>query len=207
MNCQEAQGRKPRLYLYNSSFDPPGNHNIRIAEALISNREKNDLVWIMPYGGRPDTKGIASAKDRHEMIICAFSQFPEAIIDLADLGKHQFTYSVDLEKRFKKNMPGFEIWHVIGSDMIENGNTHSSKIHTKWHEGGWAFDHLNFLILNRENFPTLQANLPVHAECLFVHTSGTNAEIRERVRTGQSIDDFVPKSVAAYIKEHKLYLV
>lgn len=206
MNCQEAHGRKPRLYLYNSSFDPPGNHNIEIVRALISNRKPHDLVWVMPYGGRPETKGIASVKDRHEMIIYAFSQFPAAIIDFADLGKRQFTFSVELEKRFQKNMPGFDVWHVIGSDMIVGGVSGTSKIHRKWMDGEWAFCNLHFLVLERSDFLINDKDLPPKSEQLLVHTTGTNAEIRERVRVGQSIDDLVPKSISDYIKEHKLYL-
>jgi len=198
--------RQPRFYLYYASFDPPGKHNIQIAQAITDTLTRNDLLWIVPYGNRETEKGIASAHHRREMILDTFSgEVPSAIIDFADMKNRTFRHNVGMQRHFAKRHPSKEIWHVIGARSIQHGAAEQSKIHKNWKEGAWAFQNLNFLVIQYPDHEFDPSDLPPSSEVLPVDVSGTNKDIRERVRRSEPIDDLVPEHVAAQINEYRLY--
>jgi nicotinate-nucleotide adenylyltransferase len=202
---EECNEQKPRTILYSGSFDPPGYHNTATAKALADFASENDVVWILPYGGRPKKNGISKWQDRREMILRALCGSKKTILDFMDLKHREMTPNIDMDRRFRDRQPNREVWHVIGANMIVGGAKKQSKIHQRWKEGPWVFDHLNFIILVTPNSPINKEDLPPRHNILRVNTQGTSQEIRNRVSRGEPIDHLVPSNVLSYIQEHKLY--
>jgi nicotinic acid mononucleotide adenylyltransferase len=198
--------QKAGTILYSGSFDPPGYHNIAIAKALSDFASDNDIVWVIPYGGRPGKNGISRWQDRREMILRALCGSRKALLDFMDLRHKEMTPNVDMDRRFRNGQPNREVWHVIGANMIIGGAKKQSKIHLKWKEGPWVFDHLNFIVLVSPDSPIDEVDLPPHHKILTVNVQATSQEIRNRVLRGEPIDHLVPPNVLSYIQEQKLYL-
>ncbi|EKD64487.1 MAG: hypothetical protein ACD_50C00375G0001 [uncultured bacterium] len=78
---------------------------------------------------------------------------------------------------------------------------------TQW--GSWQelIKKLPFLVFPRSGFPNepLYENMTVLSHPLLMINDISATKIRERVKQGLPIDQFVPSGVAEYIKTHELY--
>lgn len=125
-----------------------------------------------------------------------FSGIPGVFLDLSDLYVERFTYTYDLDLRFRKSC---EPIHVIGADLAKGGAS-ASPIVTSWHRGPEVWNDLNFLLLARPGFSLQGEELPPHAELLEISIEGSSTAIREAITRGDPIDQLVPKAVADLVR-------
>ncbi len=195
-----------RIAILGGSFNPPGLHHRRIAECLLSTKQF-DAVRVLPCGLRQD-KGFGgiTISNRAEMLALTFSDLPGVVLDLSDIAKTEFTRTIDLDARMKKELDA-EIVHVIGTDLVRGGADGQSEIQTAWHRGDEVWRTLKFAVLERHGFAVEEKDLPPNADYFVVNFPGSSTEIRERRKQGRSIDGLVMPAVAKYIEENDLYRV
>src|SRR5688572_25205873 len=119
---------KRTVAVFGGNFNPPGLRHRRIAEELTRNF---DEVVIVPCGPRPD-KIVTNDIDplyRAALTTIAFRGVKGIEIDHFDLEQESFTRTCELEMRYGGRG---EVWHVIGSDLIEGGKEGKSTIQRYW---------------------------------------------------------------------------
>ena len=179
--------------MFGGSFDPPGNHHVRIVTRLA---EIFNQVIVIPCGPRPDRKFFFDSPDtRRSLAEAAFSEIDGVTLDLSDIELERFTYTFDLDARLKARCSPV---HVIGADLVIGGST-NSPIVKSWHRGREVWDTLEFLLLTRPSFTLDGDLLPPHSSVLEMDVLGSSTAIRKAIAAGEPIAELVPDSVCKII--------
>ena len=190
-----------RIAIYSGSFNPPAAHHQRIVRELAKHF---DRVVVVPSGVRPEKPSTDRVPRvyRATMANLAFDGIDRTSVDLFDLEQNSFTRTHELQKRFEHLG---EIWHVVGTNLIEGGQRGDSVIHRVWAEAQSVWRELNFAVVTRGDGRLAAADLPPRHELLDLKLDGSSAEIRARLFGGESVDSLLAPDVQAYIDRHQLY--
>lgn len=190
-----------RIALFGGSFNPPGLHHRLIAERLSSSF---DQVRVIPCGPRPDKTSTNQIPPVYRAALAdiTFADLPGVEVDLFDLEQESFTRNHQLQTRFESEG---QLWHVVGSDLVEHGATGQSLIHRTWEKGPQLWDTARFAVLTRPGHPLHPDDLPPHHELIEIDIPGSSTEIRERLGRSQSIQNLTTRRAQAYLERYGLY--
>lgn len=193
----------PRIALFGGSFNPPGIHHRRVAEALVPHF---DQILVVPCGPRPDKETTGDVEPIHRAALTdiAFRDMPKVEVDLFDLEEACFTPNDALGERYADRG---EIWHVVGSDLVAGGGRGASPIQAHWHDGQRMWETLRFCVVSRAGYPLQEGDLPPHSEFLEIdcEESGASEEIREHIFRREPYAALVLPRVMNYIERYGLY--
>jgi NAD+ kinase len=190
-----------RLAIFGGSFNPPGHHHAHIARVLV---EHFDEVRVIPCGPRPDkpvTGGIPSVY-RAALADIVFGGLPGVTVDLSDFEQQTFTRNHELQTRFERD---YEVWHVVGADLIVGGARGESAIQSSWARGRELWEQANFAVMKRPGFTFDPKDLPPHSQIIELLVEGSSTAIRESLSRGDHVTDLVHPRALAYIERYGLY--
>lgn len=195
---------KKRIMIYGGSFNPPCLHHRLIAAELA---KKFDLIIVYPCCKRQDklSSNIVSPENLKEMIKLNFGGLEKTEIDFYDLDKNIFTPTYVLDGLFKEKFRETEIWHAIGEDLIAIGDGSYSEIRY-WYKGEEVWKNLNFAVLERPGYLFGFSDTPPNS--IFIpleNIFGSSSLVRNLIKTGKPVDDFVLPKVKEYIEKNNLY--
>lgn len=194
-----------RIVLYGGSLNPPTEAHEAAVRQL---RDRFDRVVVIPCGIRPDKweTNVVDAAHRANMARIAF-EGTGVRLDLSDLERDQFLTTLTLDRLWKGEVgDGWEVWHAAGSDLIAGGARGQSEIQTSWHEGGWVWDNLNFVVLPRPGFPITEADLPPRRLVLpALDRAEASRTARAAFARGQPEQSGVSSRIATYVARYGLY--
>jgi nicotinate-nucleotide adenylyltransferase len=189
-----------RVGILGGTFDPPHKGHIAIAQAALKKLGLAKVIFIPANVPPHKTKQpLAPARDRLDMLKLAIGNNPYFEISTIELDRPGPSYTVDTLAEFCTTYPDDELFLIIGADNV-------SEIET-WHKPELILESATLAAANRPNFiPSgTYADKAVYFEMPPMEISST--EIRERVRTGKPISEFVCPGVEAFIKQHELYQI
>jgi len=208
------------LGLLGGTFDPIHFAHVRLgrtARATLS----LEKVLLIPAADPPlKPRCVASAMHRVRMVELAIASEPELEVCTIELSRPGPSYTVDTLTELRERQPECDLWFILGSDALRGLDT--------WHRPERLFElaHFGVVVRSGEPVPTrLTSLLPSRHAAAFkpssngwVHPSGhelrlipfepveiSSTEIRERLRTGQSIRSWLPEPVIDYIHTYRLY--
>ncbi|MDB6172942.1 MAG: kinase [Chthoniobacteraceae bacterium] len=194
---------RPKIAIYGGSFNPPSTHHRLVAEALIPHFDK---IIVLPCGLRPDilTSNDVDPWHRAALTDTAFKGLPKVEVDLSDLELASFTTNDQLEARYGHLG---DLWHVLGCDPSEGNCDGESVIAQDWERGTEMWTSLNFCVVTRHGYKVNTADLPPNHTLIELGqcSSGSSAEIREKIFKRTPYTDLVTEGVAAYIERYGLY--
>lgn len=183
-----------KVGLLGGAFNPPHLGHIFVARQAMDFAGL-DEVWFLPNFNQSPPKPVAPVEDRLAMT---------RLITL----KGTRVSTIEIDNRLNgqtinvlPHLPsGNEYRFIIGSDQLAAFHLWGS-----WQE---LLARMPFLVFPRYGYPNepLYPNMDVIAHEDIVSCNISSTKIRERVRLGLSITEFVPPGVAEYVAEHKLYL-
>ncbi len=213
-----------RAGLLGGTFDPVHNGHLEVAQTALRMAHL-DAVYFVTSSDPPhkNKKTLANFLDRHAMVALALTCQPQLIPSSIEFERPGKSYSVDTVRRLKQCLGNFtKIFFLIGMDAFQDI--------TSWKEYTVIPELCSFLIFARPGFATqdlvdklpkvfLDKMFPVVRESDFPETQEngcylleefsnqiSSTQIRNQVRLGGSISEWVPASVAEYIYKTKLYL-
>ena len=184
-----------RVALFGGAFDPPHIGHQRIAQTMIEHKLA-DEVWYVPvyehpWAERLDKWEMAAYDDRLKMV--------ELILDdhtyLREYPKLSLAYPTLLQ--FAKNYPTDDFSWIIGADNLSD--------FTDWDCYQQILEEFGVHVYPRAGFE-LKTDLPgmnLLTACKKVVASST--EIKQRLRSGQKVEQFLDPRVLKYIQDHDLY--
>jgi nicotinate-nucleotide adenylyltransferase len=180
-----------RVGFYGGTFDPIHNGHLHVINELIA-RKLVDHLLIVP-AGQPllrTNQPHATGAQRRAMCQLAVNELPSDIkkhveVNPIEILRDGPSYAIDTVEALEQNYAGDAIVLVVGTDAY-------SKI-DDWHRADELKKKVEFVVIERPGFPG-EHNTSIDA----LNVSAT--EIRNHS------SNEVPAAVAAYIKEHNLYV-
>jgi len=183
-----------RIGLLGGKFNPPHVGHVLIARQCLD-FGGFDEVWFVPNFGQSFHEPVASVVDRLAMTRCiTLSQTHVSTLEIDHEldGKtiHLLPYLP------KENTYTF----IIGSDQLATFHL--------WGNYKELVQKLPFMVFPRYGYPNepLYEHMTVLGHRSLIASNISSTKIRERVKLGLSINEFVPPGVAEYIQNHGLYI-
>lgn len=199
-----------KIGIMGGTFDPIHNGHLMLGEYAY--REYGlDKVWFMPNGNPPHkqrTKEMPDTRDRAMMVSLAIASVRAFRLEEYEMNRTGVSYSYQTLEHFKKVYPEHHFYFIIGADSLLSIE--------KWMYPERIFKTCTVLAAYRDEMNSRDVmeeeidklNEKYHSDIRLLVTPLIHVashELRERVQKGQSISEFVPKSVENYILSHNLY--
>ncbi len=197
-----------KIGIFGGTFSPVHNGHIAMLESFA--REPYiDKILVVPTYLPPHKSqvGGATVTDRVRMLELAVKEVPGVEISDVEIRRQNVSYTVDTLRELSGQG---ELYLLLGSDMFLSLES--------WREPFEIMKLAHIVVGRRENdyvtgekIKAYKADLEkrlganIH-ETLFPPVVISSSEIRGMLAQGKSIDGLVPRDVADYIKENRLYV-
>jgi len=191
-----------RVGIYGGTFDPIHIGHLLVGQEVFLQCELDHLLF-MPSGVPPHKQyaGMASAKDRAEMVRLALDGQEHFTVCLYELEREGKSYTVDTLQGLKEELPSSaELFLIIGADNAVDMRS--------WYNPEAVLNMAQVLVAERPGFVRDRIDPVLKAKMQFVQTpllEISSTEIRQRVQLQRPIRYWVPDAVAQYIFSHNLY--
>ena len=175
-----------RVGLFGGSFNPIHNGHISLAKHL-KKKAGLDEVWLMvsPQNPLKQTSDLLDDKLRLQMARLAVENVEGIVVSDYEMHLPKPSYTWNTLQALSKDYPDYEFVLMIGGDNWQ--------LFDRWYRA-----------------EDIKANYEIVA---YTRTPGdpgyidiSSTDIRRRIREGRGIRRLVPKAVADYIKENRLYV-
>ena len=185
-----------KIGIFGGTFNPVHLGHKHFVEA-VADRLSLDKVLIIPTFESPHKQMDYSVtcEDRAEMCRRMFDseRFEVSTIEIERGGK---SYTIETLEELKKIYPDDELYFLMGSDMLLSFHT--------WYRYRDILKLCTLCAATREKGIELPDDNAVIIDD-FEPLEMSSTEIRERVRLGENVLDFVGSDVASFIEEKKMY--
>jgi len=187
--------QKRKIGLFGGTFDPPHNGHLHVA-CVVQEALQLDEVRFIPTNIPPHKQASsASAEQRLAMLTLVLDGKDFATVDTIELDRVGVSYSIDTVKQLRGQEPDHDFYFMIGGDMIDDL--------PNWKQFDELLQLVQFVGVRRPNYRG-ETDLPIQMVEM-EEMDISSSEIRHRLKIGQSVSEFLPEKVMAYIKEHSLY--
>ncbi|MFK9091384.1 nicotinate-nucleotide adenylyltransferase [Bacillus salipaludis] len=185
-----------KVGILGGTFDPPHYGHLLIANEVHSALQL-DEIWFMPNNEPPHKKKPESVKDkdRLKMLTLAIAGNPAFAIQPIELERVGPSYTVDTMRMLNSEYSDHQFFFIIGADMIE--------YLPKWHKIDELVNLVQFVGVDRPTY-NRQTDYPV----LYVDVPAmdvSSSMIRDRMKSGKTVQYLLPDQVIEYIEEKHLY--
>ena len=187
------------IAVFGGSFDPVHNGHVMIARSALAELELNRLI-VMPAAQspfKPDQR-LAPAAARMEMLRSAFAGEPKIEISSWELDRGGGSYSIETLRALAAEHPEAQLFYLIGADHVATL--------PQWREADALAAAATFVVVPRPGAPEEAFPKPFRGRYLQGKPMAISAsEIRERLRAGRSVANFVPPPVAHFLNSMQIY--
>jgi nicotinate-nucleotide adenylyltransferase len=193
-----------RLGVLGGSFDPPHLGHLAIAQAAQEQLPLDRVLWV-PAGLPPHKTNHADDHHRVAMTELTISDNPRFSLSRLDVDRPGPHFTSDLLALLHAEFCGqAQFWFVVGSDSLRDL--------ASWHEPARILGYCRLAVYPRHariNWRALKKVVP-EVRTRVDRLAGkplsiSSTKIRERLRKGESIRDWVHPQVESYIRQHGLY--
>lgn len=184
-----------KVALFGGSFNPVHNGHLQIANKLLAEKIA-DRVWFIPCGNHAFGKGLASGKDRINMLNLAIgNNLKLKVIDI-EIKSNRKSFTANTIRLLRKEFR-HKFYFVIGTDNLKEFN--------KWHDIKYLQNNIKFILIKRPRYSLLKKIKIKILKIVSLKLHESSTEIRELVKNKKNISKFVPEAVAEYIGKGGLY--
>lgn len=208
-----------QIALFGGRFDPVHNGHLAIAQEVMRAVPSVDELWMMPDYKHHWNPTVASFEDRMAMLTLVAEDSamnaggkikPSNIGKRVSKNRDGMTVTIDVIRALQED----KYW-PSQSDERPKGNTYIfiagsdqlPRLH-EWHDYDELHMRLPFLIFPRKGYQT-EGDLPDGcfwlSDVQFEPMDDSATRVRQFLKEGKDISQLVPRKVAEYIREHKLY--
>lgn len=171
---------KNKLGFFGGCFNPLTNAHLNLIKDII-NSEKLDKVYFVPMGDMYIKKDLISIEHRLNMLNLVFQN--EEKMEILNISNNKKkTNAIDTFKIIDEKFYDCERYFIMGSDNYKNID--------KWEKSEDLLKNYNYIILDRERGNTKDISSSI---------------VRNKIKLGENIKEYVPAEVEKYIKENNLY--
>ena len=186
-----------RTALLGGTFDPLHNGHLSIARSVLEQGLANE-VWMLVTPCNPWKTGqdLLDDRMRYDMVAEAVKDIPGISASDFEFNLPKPSYTANTLRQLSARYPDRRFILTIGADNWAKFNN--------WREAGFILDNYNIIVYPRQGYPIDSiSGKTTLLDCPLMDISST--QIRQMVKEGKSINEFVPASVARTIKQKALY--
>lgn len=187
-----------KIGIYGGSFNPIHFGHIKIATYVLE-KLNLDKVLIIPVGTPSHRENnLVSGGYRLKMCQLAFKNYKNIEISDIEIKNDSISYTIDTLKKIQKLYgKENEFFEIIGED--------SADYFSEWKDYKKILEKSKVVVLKRKGYKSLlQDKNLIYLDSPLFNVSSTL--VRENLKNGKDINEFLPKEVVEFIKENKLYL-
>lgn len=197
-----------RVGINGGTFDPVHIGHIKSAENVFITLELDEVLFI-PSGNPPHKVSSVVTDEEHrlEMVKLAIEGNGNFKVSDIEIKRKGYSYTIDtlreLKKQYEEKYGEVKFYYIIGTDVLAEIQS--------WKESKEVIRICEFAVLKRPGFPYEEAKdralkwgaviHEIHSEKVDI----SSTEIRNKVKSGESIEEYVPQKVYQYIMEKGLY--
>ncbi len=190
-----------RIGIFGGSFDPVHNGHVMVARAALAEAGLDRLL-IVPAAQSPfkPDQTLAPPMDRLAWLRLAFLDESRCEVDAQEIRRADVSYTIDTVRAVAERFPGAELFVLIGADHVATL--------PDWREASALAEAVTFVVVPRpgDGVPALDCPAPFRGRVLRGQPMDIAAsDLRARLRAGESIEEFVPPTVAAALKVEHSY--
>ncbi|NIR65864.1 MAG: nicotinate (nicotinamide) nucleotide adenylyltransferase [candidate division Zixibacteria bacterium] len=192
-------GRRNRLGVLGGLFDPIHHGHLSLSRHALEQLQLLKVLLIPTYNP-PHREEISDYSHRLKMTEIAVKD--KAGLQASAIESHirGHSYSLKTLRKLKDEFPEFALYFLIGSDNLKKMED--------WHKPEEIMRLAQVVMAER---PGEEGSAPARFEKKIMKIEMppvdiSSTQIREAVRRGDPIDDYVPEEVAQYIDRNKLYV-
>jgi nicotinate-nucleotide adenylyltransferase len=193
---------KGRVGLFGGTFNPLHNAHLEVARTALNQYELSNIVFV-PNGIPPHKEQVLGSdkEARFEMVRLAVEGIPEFDVSRIEVDREGPSYTIDTIRALKDDYPQ-GICFIVGADRLLKLDT--------WKEPHELLRSVPFVIAPRSGVSLDVFDVSPFREAVIVplemeDVDLSSSELRERIQNGEAIREWVPRQVAEYIEEHRLY--
>jgi nicotinate-nucleotide adenylyltransferase len=211
-----------RIGIFGGTFNPPHMGHIN---SLITVQKKAglDRIHVIPAALNPLKMQVEgpNPEQRLEMTKLAVASYgPQFVVDDQEIKRGGTSYTIDTINSLRKTVSADDLYLIVGMDKLDELS--------QWKKATEIIKEANLIVTSRPgfNFPDSEDELPDFikeqvADFDFnfielktgrniqflklqdVEVSGT--DLRKWLRTGKSVEKYLPLSVESYVRDQRLY--
>lgn len=186
-----------KIGIYGGSFNPIHNAHVEIVKFILE-QLKLDKIIVIPVGKASHRDDImVSGKFRKKMCELAFENEEKVFVSDIEIKNKNISYTIDtLKKLISLYGEDNEFYEIVGEDSAYN--------FSKWKDYNQILELSKVVVFQREGY-----NGGVeHENVIYLDTPLYNISstmVRNQIKNNEDISKIVPKKVAQFIQEKKLY--
>ncbi len=197
-----------RIGILGGTFDPVHLGHLQMAEEAYRQAKLDQVLFMLSkIPPHKRERNIAAESHRAAMIQMAIRNRPEFAYSDFELRREGTTYTADTLRMLQEQFPEHDYYFILGGDSLFHIQ--------EWHQPEEIMKRVVILAIGR--YGVSREQIKARAEWLAQNYQAqiqivemprmdiSSSEIRHRVRQGQTLRDWVPDEVEAYIKGHRLY--
>ena len=195
-----------KLGIMGGTFDPIHLGHLHVAGAALDEAALDQILFL-PDGDPPHKTPNCPAASRLHMVNLAIQGEPRFIASDMEIRRRGRTYTVDSLLALKQEQPRRELVYLIGSDTLF--------LFPTWRTAEKVAQLCTMLVVLREGDQVKEVraeqarlNREYGLVSRLLKARGlpiSSSQVREAIRQGHDIKALVPKAVAAFIHENRLY--
>ncbi len=192
---------KKRIGLLGGTFDPVHNGHCKIARSFVSSGYIDEL-WILltPYPPHKQEVNYVDYDIRLKMLKAAFGHDEKIQISTLENELPKPSYTINTILKLKEAYPDTLFYFCLGEDSLEHFH--------KWKYYDRILDEVKLLAAQRPGSTHKNVDSLVSERSLFIEHEPlriSSSEVRDKISSGESIEDCVPGSVLDIIEEEGVY--
>ena len=199
---------KKVIAVFGGSFNPPINSHISLAKDIVEKCEMVEKLIFVPVSTKYQKLKLVSDEHRYNMLKLICENEDKLEVSSIELIQDKQLYTIEtldlLKKQYGEN---YEIWFVMGTDNLKQIES--------WYNPKRLLKEYKIIILEREDDrieELIKENkfLEKYKESL-IRIDGiekiflSSTMIRNKIKNGENINDYIPKLVKEYIEKNNLY--
>lgn len=184
--------------MFGGTFNPVHLGHLGLAEAALRQIPLDECWWIPAHHApHKELEGAVSAEDRARMVGLAIEGNPAFRLSRVELDRPAPSYTIDTVRLLQRQHPEHQWFFLIGADTAQELPS--------WREIDSLRALVQFVAIPRPGIPAAPAQAGAVRWIQAQSVPISSSEIRQRIRRGDSIDTWVPRQVARYIRERGFY--
>lgn len=189
--------QKLKIGFFGGCFNPPINTHISIANSLIKNKILDKVVFV-PVGDYYKKQDLVPAIHRYNMLKISCENYKS--VEIEDIAcKHKGTlYAIDTFELIQKKYGNeSDIYFIMGSDNFEKM--------PGWKNSKETLDKYKFIVVERPAHEMINKLENVIYTKMNQIDDITSTRIRNKLKNGENVTNWIEEKTLRYIKENKLY--